>query len=46
MAKEIRKMLRVSTMNMPLVFGCLGVESGQLEDFFLKALGIPDVLVG
>ena len=33
LAKEIRKMHRVSTKTVPLVVGCLGVVSGQLEVF-------------
>ena len=33
LAKEIRKMHRVSTKAVPLVVGCLGVVSGQFEVF-------------
>ena len=43
LAKEIRKMHRVSTRVVPLVVGSLGVVSGNLEGH-LKSLGIPDVL--
>ena len=45
LAKEIRKMHRVSTRVVPLVVGSLGVVSGNLEGH-LKSLGIPDVLGG
>ena len=45
LAKEIRKMHRVSTKVVPLVVGCLGVVSSRFVGY-LKDLGIPDVLGG
>ncbi|KXJ19770.1 hypothetical protein AC249_AIPGENE21527 [Exaiptasia diaphana] len=45
LAKEIRKMHRVSTKVVPLVVGCLGVVSSRFVGY-LKVLGIPDVLGG
>ena len=43
LVKEITKLHRVSAKVVPLVVGCLGVVSCQLEQY-LKELGIPDVL--
>lgn len=45
LAKEIRKLHRVSTKVVPLVVGSLGIVSRNLEGY-LKDLGIPDVLGG
>ena len=45
LAREIRRMHRVSTKVVPLVIGCLGVVSGRLEGY-LKDLGIGDVMGG
>ena len=45
LAKEIRKMHRVSTKVVPLVLGCLGVVTSRFVGY-LKDLGIPDVLGG
>ena len=45
LAKEIRKMHRVSTKVVPLVVGCLGVVTSRFVGY-LKDLGIPDVLGG
>ena len=45
LAKEIRKMHRVSTKVVPLVVGSLGIVSSNLGGY-LKDLGIPDVLGG
>ena len=45
LAREIRRMHKVSTKVVPIVVGSLGVVSTRLEGY-IKALGIPDVLGG
>ena len=45
LAREVRRMHKVSTKVVPIFVGSLGIVSSRLEGY-IKALGIPDVLDG